>query len=170
MAHLLASLGIRHIGLATARLLSREFKDVAALRAASEADLEAIAGIGPIVAHGLFTWLHSDVGRKTIDTLAAAGVDVTSKEHRAPSAEKAAAEGSLFAGKTIVLTGGLENFTRPALTERLTELGAHVTASVSKKTDLVIAGTDAGTKLDKARELGVTVWDEAELMKHLPGA
>lgn len=169
LAHLLASLGIRHIGLATGRLLSREFADVEALRAAGEADLESIPGIGPIVAKGLFAWLHSDVGRKTIDALVAAGVDVTSKEYRAPSAENAAAEGSPFAGKTIVLTGGLEHFTRPALTERLTELGAHVTASVSKKTDLVIAGTDAGTKLEKARTLGVAVWDEAELLKHLPG-
>jgi DNA ligase (NAD+) len=69
-----------------------------------------------------------------------------------------------------VLTGTLAAFERSALTERLESLGAKVTGSVSKKTHLLIAGTDAGSKLDKARELGVPIWDEAELLKNLPGA
>jgi DNA ligase (NAD+) len=96
--------------------------------------------------------------------LAKAGVDLTS-----PIYQKAAAD-SPFAGKTVVLTGTLAAFERSALTERLESLGAKVTGSVSKKTHLLIAGTDAGSKLDKARELGVPIWDEAELLKNLPGA
>jgi DNA ligase (NAD+) len=74
---------------------------------------------------------------------------------------------SPFDGKTIVLTGTLESFTRPELTEKLEALGAKVTGSVSKKTDLVIAGENAGSKLDKANELGIEVWDEADLLRTL---
>ncbi|NBX25735.1 MAG: hypothetical protein EBQ99_06755 [Planctomycetes bacterium] len=77
---------------------------------------------------------------------------------------------SPFAGRTVVLTGTLEHFDRSTLTERLEALGAKVTGSVSRKTHLVIAGAEAGSKLDKARELGVEVWDEAALLRHLPKA
>ena len=76
-------------------------------------------------------------------------------------------QNSNFSGKTIVLTGSLENYTRPELTKILQNLGANVTSSVSKKTDIVIAGTDAGSKLDKAKELGIKVIDEKELLESL---
>ena len=79
----------------------------------------------------------------------------------------AAASATSFTGKTIVLTGTLENYDRNTLTEKLESLGAKVTGSVSKNTDFVVVGTDAGSKLDKARELGVEVWDEAKLVKAL---
>jgi DNA ligase (NAD+) len=93
--------------------------------------------------------------------LAAAGVDLKSPLHAAAPAAGA------FAGKTIVLTGALENFDRTQLTERLEALGAKVSGSVSRKTDFVVAGSDAGSKLQKARELGVPVWDERQLMSEL---
>ncbi len=89
---------------------------------------------------------------------------------RIPSSSRAKPQAgdSVFAGKTVVLTGTLESFTRPELTERLESLGAKVAGSVSKKTDIVIAGESAGSKLDKARDLGVEVWDEARVLRELP--
>src|SRR5262249_24125764 len=96
--------------------------------------------------------------------LEAAGVDLTSSLFRAAPAS---GKDSPFSGKTVVLTGTLENFKRPELTERLESLGAKVSGSVSKKTDLVIAGAEAGSKLDKANELGIEIWDEQRLLKAL---
>ena len=88
---------------------------------------------------------------------------------RSPTAGKAKVGGP-FAGKTVVLTGTLENFERTELSEKLERLGAKVTGSVSKKTDLVIVGKETGSKLDKARELGVEVWDEGKLLDGLKRA
>jgi DNA ligase (NAD+) len=164
LARVLASLGLRLIGAAAAKTLARAYADADALLAANAADFEALSDFGTITAESLAKDLaRADVKRMFMD-LAKAGVDLTS-----PIYQKAAAD-SPFAGKTVVLTGTLAAFERSALTERLESLGAKVTGSVSKKTHLLIAGTDAGSKLDKARELGVPIWDEAELLKNLPGA
>jgi DNA ligase (NAD+) len=164
LARVLASLGLRLIGAAAAKTLARAYPDSDALLAATAADFEALSDFGTITAESLAKDLAcADVKRMFAD-LAEAGVDLTS-----PIYQKAAAD-SPFAGKTVVLTGTLAAFERSALTERLESLGAKVTGSVSKKTHLLIAGTDAGSKLDKARELGVPIWDEAELLKNLPGA
>ncbi len=108
-------------------------------------------------------YLHSKAAEETFERLAKAGVDLASREYRDSGGE---ATGP-FAGKTVVLTGELEHFTRPELTERLEGLGAKVTGSVSKKTDLVIAGSAAGSKLAKANELGIEVWDEKRLLTAL---
>ncbi len=164
LARVLASLGLRLIGAAAAKTLARAYADADALLAATAADFEALSDFGTITAESLAKDLaRADVKRMFVD-LAEAGVDLTS-----PIYQKEAAD-SPFAGKTVVLTGTLAAFERSALTERLESLGAKVTGSVSKKTHLLIAGTDAGSKLDKARELGVPIWDEAELLKNLPGA
>jgi DNA ligase (NAD+) len=164
LARVLASLGLRLIGAAAAKTLARAYPDADALLAATAADFEALSDFGTITAESLAKDLsRADVKRMFVD-LAEAGVDLTS-----PIYQKEAAD-SPFAGKTVVLTGTLAAFERSALTERLESLGAKVTGSVSKKTHLLIAGTDAGSKLDKARELGVPIWDEAELLKKLPGA
>ena len=163
LARVLASLGLRLIGAAAAKTLARAYPDADALLAATAADFEALPDFGTITAESLAKDLaRADVKRMFAD-LAEAGVDLTS-----PIYQKAAAADSPFAGKTIVLTGTLAAFERSALTERLESLGAKVTGSVSKKTHLLIAGTDAGSKLDKARELGVPIWDEAELLRNLP--
>ena len=164
LARVLASLGLRLIGAAAAKTLARAFPDAEALLAAKEADFEALPDFGEITAKSLAHDLaRADVRRMFAD-LAKAGVDLKSPLH------SAAAANSPFAGKTVVLTGTLEHFDRSTLTERLEALGAKVSGSVSKKTHLVIAGAEAGSKLDKARELGVQVWDEAELLRHLPKA
>lgn len=164
MARLLGSLGIRHIGSATARALAAHFPDLHALAAASLEQITAVPDIGPIVGASLHTWLHSGAGRKTLQALEKAGVDL--KSH-APQKTSDASAGGPFAGKTIVLTGTLEHFGRQELTDKLTELGATVAGSVSKKTHLLIAGSEAGGKLDKAQSLGIEIWDEAKLMQML---
>lgn len=124
---------------------------------------------GPVV-HG---YLQSEAARRTFADLRAVGVDLSSKEFVARDAGDGAAGaagaggGGVFAGKTIVLTGTLEGFDRTALTEKLEGWGAKVSGSVSARTTLVIAGEKAGSKLEKARELGIEVWDEARLVRVL---
>jgi len=192
MARLLGSLGIRHVGTATGKLLAQRFPGIPALREAAaderllrpkslkknEAEELGLpidtadrpeTGLGVDTAPVVAKYLRSAAAGHLFEDLARLGVDLGSKEYREPgkSPAKAGAADSPFAGKTIVLTGTLESFDRPALTEKLEALGAKVTGSVSKKTNLVIAGAEAGSKLDKARELGVEVWDEAKLLREL---
>ena len=164
LRRVLASLGIRHIGAATARSICLQFADIHALAEASAERLADVPDVGPVVADSLHAWLTSDAGRETIGRLEAVGVDLASHEFGG----RAGQAGSPFAGKTIVLTGTLESFTREQLKEKLQNLGAKVTGSVSKNTDLLIAGQEAGSKLDKAGKLGIEVWDEAKLLSALP--
>jgi DNA ligase (NAD+) len=124
-------------------------------------------GLGEDTAPIVHAYLHSAVAQKTFKDLAEAGVDLSSKDH--VSMVASAPVDSPFVGKTIVLTGSLEAFDRTAMTERLERLGAKVSSSVSKKTSVVVAGPGAGSKLEKARELGVEVWDEARLLEALKG-
>jgi DNA ligase (NAD+) len=164
MSRLLAALGIRHVGSSTARTLALHFADIDALAAAEADALTEIPDIGPIVAQALHDYLSSQTGRETIQRLRDRGVDLSSKEF----CTAATPSDSPFAGKTIVLTGSLEHFKRNELKERLQALGAKVSGSVSKKTDLVIAGQDPGSKNDKAVSLGIDVWDEATLLANMP--
>ncbi len=159
LARVLGSLGIRHIGSSTARSVCGGFEDIDAMAKADEERLAEVPDVGPIVAASLRGWLNSEVGRHTIDALRDAGVDLTSREFGLDTQ----ASDSPFAGKTVVLTGTLEHFKRDALKGVLQDLGAKVSGSVSSKTDLVIAGASAGSKLAKAESLGVEVWDEARL-------
>jgi DNA ligase (NAD+) len=156
LARLLAGLGIRHVGASAAKTLARHFRDIDELLAADAAAIEALPDFGAKTAGSVVEDLAAAPMRAAIDALRAAGVDVRSH------AERPASDGP-FAGKTVVITGTLEGWTRPALTELLESLGAKVAGSVSRKTHIVIAGAEAGSKLDKAKELGVTVWDEAQL-------
>ena len=192
MARLLAGMGIRHVGNSTARALARVFRSIDDLLAAPmwrlmpnavksmsakkrgellgdgvalDESLVVETGLGVETAPVVHAYLHSPAARKTFEDLRGVGVDLTSQDYVEPG--KAAAGGP-FAGKTIVLTGSLEHFDRTALTELLESRGAKVSSSVSKKTDLVIAGESAGSKLDKARELGIEVWDEARLLREAP--
>ena len=163
LARVLGSLGIRHIGSSTARSVCGEFEDIEALSAADEERLAEVMDVGPIVAASLRAWLTSAVGQETIASLRAAGVDLTSREFGQNTGDS----DSPFAGKTVVITGTLEHYKRDELKRALEALGAKVTGSVSKKTDLLIAGESAGSKLDKAESLGVAVWDEAKLREAL---
>jgi len=163
LSRVLASLGIRHIGSSTARTLCKHFKDINALQEADEDALLEVPDVGPIVAQSLHTYLHSKVGKDMFKALEKVGVDLTAHEYQ----QQKQAPDSPFKDKTIVLTGGLENFTRTELKDKLEALGASVTSSVSKKTDLVIAGEDPGSKYDKAQQLEIEIWDEKKLIDAL---
>jgi DNA ligase (NAD+) len=165
LARVLAGLGIRHIGTSTAKTIARNFKDADALLSASVEELMELPDFGEVTAPVLHEYLHSKQGKDTFHRLAKAGVDLNSPMFAAKA--QASARSSPFAGKIVVLTGTLENFDRGELIEKLENLGARVSGSVSKKTDLMIAGDSAGSKLDKARELKIEIWDEAKLLKAL---
>lgn len=166
MARVLGSLGIRHIGAANAKLLAKRFRTLDGLMAASAAEIEQVEGFGPVRAEVVHRYLNSAAGRRTFNDLRKAGLAFDNPDFDDGSKRPQAAGGP-FAGRTIVMTGTLESYEREALKEKLEALGAKVTGSVSKKTDLVIVGRDAGSKLDKAKELGIEVWDEARLLAAL---
>jgi len=168
MTRLLAGMGIRHIGSANARLLARRYTDIDALLQASIDDVAAIDGFGPVRARVLCEYLASEAGRSTIASLKSAGVVLASREFQETNGARADADQSALAGKRIVLTGSLESFAREDLKVALERLDAHVASAVSRKTDLLIAGENPGSKLDKARQLGVEVWDEETLLERLP--
>ena len=150
------ALGIRHVGESTARDLARHFGSLEAVMDASEDELLQVPDVGPVVAASVARFFAERHNREVVEQLRAAGVHW--KEGRA--APRAA--GGL-AGKTFVLTGTLPNWTRDEAKERIEAAGGKVAGSVSKKTDFVVAGAEAGSKLDKAVELGVAVIDEARL-------
>lgn len=161
LAHLLHGIGIRFVGERVARLLAEHFLHLDQLMEASREELEEIDEIGPKVADSVATFFEDEDNRRRIEDLREQGVNLTQPE------PETAEEDSPVAGKTIVLTGALESMKRSEAKKRLEALGARVTGSVSKNTDLVIAGEDAGSKLDKARSLGVEVVGEAELLEYL---
>ena len=164
LARVLASLGIRHLGTSAGKTLARNYPDSDALMAATTQDLEALDDIGEITAAALARDFSDPAMRETFRRLAECGVDMKSKEYRLVSAGSAVADDSdPFRGKTIVLTGTLASFDRRALTELLEQRGAKISGSVSAKTHILIAGAEAGSKLSRAQELGVEVWDEARL-------
>lgn len=165
LARVLSGLGIRHIGAGAAKTIARHFPDSHALLAASLEELMELPDFGEVTAPVLHEYLHSKQGREMFTRLEKVGVDLCSSSYSAKP--QAAVKDSKFAGKTIVLTGTLQHFTRPELTDKLEAMGARVSGSVSKNTDIVIAGDEAGSKLEKARQLGVDVWDEARLLKTL---
>jgi len=156
---LLFAIGIRWVGERVAKLLAERFGSLEALASASEAELVETPEIGPKVAAAILAYFADPRQRRRIEALAGAGV-------RPPAIERKVGPRPL-AGKTAVLTGKLERMTREEAGAKLEELGARVAGSVSKKTDFVVAGEDAGSKLDKARELGVAVLDEAGLERLL---
>jgi DNA ligase (NAD+) len=153
----LFALGIREVGESTARTLAKHFGNLPAITAASEEDLLAVADVGPIVAHHIHTFFRQPHNIEVIDKLQQAGVEW-------PDIEVAAVGEQPLAGQTFVLTGTLSQMSRDEAKERLIVLGAKVSGSVSKKTSVVVAGEAAGSKLIKAEELGVAVWDEAQLL------
>ncbi len=155
------ALGIRNVGEVTARDLARHFGTLDALMDASPGELQEAPDVGPIVAESVAAFLRERHNREVIAQLRAAGV------HWPEGAPPARATAGPFAGKIVVLTGTLAAMTRDEASARIEALGGKVTGSVSKKTDYVIAGEEAGSKLDKARELGVAVLDEKQFLKLL---
>ncbi|MEF2097686.1 NAD-dependent DNA ligase LigA [Bacillus sp. CFBP9009] len=161
---LLFGLGIRHVGSKAAKTLAREFGTMEALSKASREELTAINEIGDKMADSIVAYFELEEVHALLNELDAAGVNLTFKGQRAVAIEDI---DSIFAGKTVVLTGKLHQLTRNEAKEKLEALGANVAGSVSKKTDLVVAGEDAGSKLAKAESLGVMVWDEERLIEEL---
>ena len=156
---LLFGLGIKEVGAKMAKTLSRIFGNLDALASATEEDLLEIPDVGPVVAHSIVTWFASEHNKELIEQLRQEGLNF----NFLGSTSKAA--NSYFSGKTVVLTGTLDSMGRKEATDILENLGAKVTGSVSKATDAVVAGHDAGSKLDKAQALGITVLSESEFLE-----
>ena len=169
LTRVLAGLGIRHIGASAAKTLARHFQDAERLLAADVEALEALPDFGEITAQSLHEHLASEPARETFRRLAEVGVSLKSDLYRSADDPESLVD-SCFAGKTIVITGTLESFGRKELGERLEALGATISGSISKKTDLLIAGEKAGSKLKKASDLGVETWDEVRLLQEIPEA
>lgn len=153
---LLFGLGIRHVGSKASRLLMERFESLEQLAAADFDDIAAIDGLGIVIAESLKTYFATAGAQKLLIELKTAGLNLT-------SLGKKTASDAALTGMTIVLTGKLANLTRSQAKEKLQSLGANVAGSVSKKTSLVIAGSDAGSKLEKAKTLGIEIKDEAWL-------
>ena len=153
---LLFGLGIRHVGSKVSQILLQEFHDLDQLATADPERIASIDSLGMVVAESLKSYFAQEGSKRLLQELKEAGVNLTYL------GEKVAADAAL-SGMTVVLTGKLERLTRSEAKAKLESLGAKVTGSVSKKTDLVVAGSDAGSKLSKAQELGIQVEDEAWL-------
>lgn len=161
LARFLFGLGIRHVGEATARDLALHFGSMDAIMTADQAALLQVPDVGPVVAESIWRFFQEPHNREVVEQLRACGVTWP----EGPPAAKPTT--GPFAGKTVVLTGTLSAMSRDDAKAKIEELGGKVTGSVSKKTDLVIAGVEAGSKLEKAQELGIAVWDEAEFLRNL---
>jgi DNA ligase (NAD+) len=164
LARFIYALGIRNVGEATARDLARHFGSLDRLLAADEAQLLQVPDVGPIVAQSIRQFLGEPHNREVIEQLRAAGVAWSEGEVLAPAALIGA-----VAGRTFVLTGTLPALSRDVARQMLEAAGAKVSAAVSKKTDFVVAGADAGSKLQRAQELGVPIIDEAQMLALLDG-
>ncbi|MFH1370769.1 MAG: NAD-dependent DNA ligase LigA [Planctomycetota bacterium] len=156
---LVAGLGIRHIGSQTAQVLAEHFGSLDAIINASQPELDAIEQVGEKLAESIYEYFHDDRNMAVIKELLSAGVK--------PELPKKAKSKGKLAGKTIVVTGTLQNFSRQQIKETIRNAGAKVSSSVSKNTDFVLAGENPGSKLDKARQLGVRVITEKDFMEML---
>jgi DNA ligase (NAD+) len=159
LSTLLFGLGIRHVGKTVAQLLARRFGTMDALMAASEEEINDVPGVGGAIAEAVVAFFAEPRNRKLIQRLRQAGLSF--REPRAASAD------GKLTGKTYVLTGTLPTLSRSQAAEMIEGAGGRVAGSVSKKTDAVVAGEEAGGKLEKAKALGVEVIDEAELLRRL---
>jgi DNA ligase (NAD+) len=163
LPRLLYGLGIREVGEATALALARHFGTLERLMGADESAIRQVPDVGPVVAAHVAAFFASDEHRRVINALRDKGV-------KWPDIERAAIAGPpALSGRTVVITGTLGSMSREQAQEALTARGARVSGSVSKKTSFVVAGSEAGSKLAKARELGVPVLDEQQLIALLDG-
>ena len=149
-------LGMRFVGERTAQFLAEHFGSMEALERASQEELQDVNEVGPRIADSIVEFFNLPANRKLVERLRAAGLTLSGQKKE---------RGTKLAGKTFVLTGTLAKYTRDEAKKMIEDAGGKVTGSVSKKTDYVVAGTDAGSKLDKANQLGVKVIDEREMEK-----
>jgi DNA ligase (NAD+) len=170
----LVALNIRHVGPVAARALAGWFGSLDAIRKATPEELAAVEGVGPVIGAEVIAWFEVDWHRDIVEAWERAGVEFATPGHPGPQAmaEKAAAgeaDGGPLAGLTIVVTGSLERYTRDEAKEAILSRGGKAAGSVSKKTDYLVAGENAGSKAAKAEELGVRVLDEDEFELLLAG-
>jgi DNA ligase (NAD+) len=164
LERLLFGLGIRHVGAKAAKTLASVFHSMEGLQKATKEELLAIDEVGERMSDAVITYFEQPEVVELLEELRSYGVNM---EYKGPKLVQAADSDSTFAGKTVVLTGKLEVLSRNEAKEKLEALGAKVTGSVSKKTDLLIAGEDAGSKLTKAEGLGIEVWSEQQFIEEL---
>jgi DNA ligase (NAD+) len=155
LARVLMGLGIRFVGERTAELLAQEFGSIEALASATAEELERVEEVGPRISQAILEFFADEMNRELVERLKAAGIDMTA-EKKQRSAQ--------LAGLTFVLTGTLPTLTREEAKQKIEAAGGKTAGSVSKKTSYVVAGEEAGSKLDKARELKIPLIDEAGLL------
>ena len=160
LARLLAGLGILHVGTRTALAIAEHFGTLEKLRAATVEEIDGVPDVGDVVAQSVHEFLNSQRGAALLDDLIALGLKTEQERLGA---------GGPFAGKSIVVTGTLQGFGRSEVERKISELGGKPTSSVSKSTSFVLAGEEAGSKLEKAKKLGVEVIDEAEFLRRIGG-
>jgi DNA ligase (NAD+) len=153
----LNALSIRHVGARVAAVLAEHFGSMEKLRAASVEELTEVEEVGSIIAESVHKFLHSEFGRRVIDDLAAEGVKMEAQRRKVASGP--------LSGKTLVVTGTLEHYSREEIEDLIEKLGGKAASSVSKSTDFLVAGEKAGSKLDKAQKLGVKILTETEFKK-----
>lgn len=163
LERLLTGLGIRNVGSKAAKDIAEHFETLDNIQQATLEQFTQIDGLGAVIAQSVVTYFAQEPVRVMMQELRQAGVNLTYLGRKKSLVD----ENSPFSGKTIVLTGTLTQLTRQEAKQQIEELGGKVTGSVSKKTDIVIAGTEAGSKLTKATELGILVWDEEQLLQVL---
>ncbi|WEV45663.1 NAD-dependent DNA ligase LigA [Streptococcaceae bacterium ESL0687] len=155
---LIFGLGIRHVGAKAGKILAQHFSSMEAIGKASVDEIAEIPGIGHVIATSVVTYFANEQVQNLIKELRDVDVNLLYLGEKVP-------ESGILSGKTLVLTGKLKEFTRASAKEKIESLGGKVTGSVSKKTDYLVAGSDAGSKLTKAQELGVEIWSEDDLLK-----
>ena len=159
LSRLLAALGIRHVGAIAAQVLARHFGTMDDLARATKDEIGAVRGVGDIIAEGVAGYFSDRSAKRLIEKLRAAGVNFTEPTQ--------IVAGGALSGKTVVITGTLPTLSRTKATEVVEQAGGRVTSSVSKATSFLVAGEEAGSKLEKARSLGIEIIDEAELLKRI---
>jgi DNA ligase (NAD+) len=160
---LLFGLGILHVGAGVAKAVARRFASLDEVLAASQDELTRVDDVGEAIATSLVRWHGDPRNRDLVERLRKAGLNFQSALYQAATAA------GPWAGKNWVLTGTLPSMTREEATRRIEAMGGHVTSSVSRKTDFVLAGSDPGSKLSKARQLGVRIMEEAEFQSLVTG-
>lgn len=160
---LLTALNIRHVGTTTARLLASRFGTLDAIAAQGEQSLSDVDEIGPVIAHSVHTFFHSEIGQRIIEELRECGLNFGEPVEESPGDRSG--QDAVLSGKTLVVTGTLVRFTRDEIKDLIIQHGGKAAGSVSSKTDYVVAGEKAGSKLDKAQTLGIPVLSEDEFLK-----
>jgi DNA ligase (NAD+) len=166
LARVLAAISIRHVGTRVASVLAKKFVTIDRLQAASVAELSTVEEIGQIIAESVYEFLHSESGEAIIRGLSAVGVRLAEDE---PSGSSDVAASSVLAGKTLVVTGTLLKYKRDEIESLIERLGGRAASSVSKNTNYLVAGENAGSKLEKAQQLGIPILSEDEFQKLVEG-